>query len=55
MRLSRRHAPILILAAALLVAAVGPWAAPLLIALPLVSLLERTPRSERGPPALLAV
>jgi hypothetical protein len=94
MRLSRRHAPVLLLAAALLVVAVGPWAAPLLIvasllltgryvgedrilaarrarvaakpraprarwsrrsALPLVSLLERAPRSERGPPALVAV
>jgi len=91
MRLTRRHAPVLILAAALLVVAVGPWAVPLLIvasllvtgryvgeeilaarlvrrapvravrarwsrrhASALVSLLERTARSQRGPPALAA-
>ena len=92
MRLTRRHAHILFLAAALLVVVAGPWAAPFLIvasllltgrfvgeerilaarlarlaparvararwsrrhALALVSLLERAPRSERGPPALAA-
>jgi hypothetical protein len=90
---SMRLAPILVLAAALLIAAMGPWAAPLLIvasllltgryvgeerilsarrarvapraralrarwsrrnATALVSLLERAPRSPRGPPALAA-
>jgi hypothetical protein len=92
MRLSRRHSAFLVLAALALVAAAGPWAAPLLIvaallltgrfvgeerilaarrariaparsprvqwpsrhARPLVSLLERAPRSPRGPPALVA-
>jgi hypothetical protein len=91
MRLTRRHALAFALAAALLVAAVGPWAGPLLIvasllltgryvgeerilaarlprrapraaralwsrrhALALGSLLERAPRSKRGPPALAA-
>ena len=85
----RRSAPVLLLAALLLVAAMGPWAAPILIvavllltgryvgedvilavhralarpvraakviwarrhSAALVSLLERTPRSPRGPPA----
>ena len=89
----RRHAPVLLLAAVLLVAAMGPWAVPLLVvasllltgryvgeerilaarasrvaprvraakviwsrrhAAALVSLLERAPRSPRGPPALAA-
>jgi hypothetical protein len=88
----RRSAPVLLLAALLLVAAMGPWAAPILIiavllltgryvgedvilavhralavrvraakviwarrhTAALVSLLERTPRSKRGPPALAA-
>ena len=88
----RRSAPVLLLAALLLVVAMGPWAVPLLIvaallltgryvgeelilaatarsrrrvraakvlwsrrhAAALVSLLERAPRSERGPPALAA-
>jgi hypothetical protein len=88
----RRSAPLLLLAAVLLIAAMGPWAAPLLVvasllltgryvgeerilaarearaplaraakvrwsrrhAAALVSLLERTPRSPRGPPALAA-
>jgi hypothetical protein len=88
----RRSAPVLVLAALLLVVAVGPWAAPVLIIAALlltgryvgedvilavhralarrvraakvlwsrrrstarVSLLERTPRSPRGPPALAA-
>jgi hypothetical protein len=92
MRLTRRHALALGLAAVVLIAAVGPWAGPLIIvasllltgryvgeerilaarlariaparplrarwshrhAVALVSLLERAPRSERGPPALLA-
>ena len=92
MRLTRRHALCLALAAVLLIVAVGPWAGPLLIvasllltgryvgeerilaarlarlaparavrarwsrrhAVALVSLLERAPRSERGPPALIA-
>jgi xanthosine utilization system XapX-like protein len=86
----RRSAPVILLAALLLVAAMGPWAAPILIiavllltgryvgeevilavhralakrvraakviwarrhSTALVSLLERTPRSPRGPPAL---
>jgi hypothetical protein len=87
----KRHAPLILLAAALLVVAMGPWAVPLLIvaallltgryvgeevilaahralapvvvrpakvrwcrrhSTALVSLLERTPRSPRGPPAL---
>ena len=85
----RRSAPVLLLAALLLVVAMGPWAVPLLIvatllltgrfvgeevilavhralarrvraakviwsrrhSTALVSLLERTPRSPRGPPA----
>jgi hypothetical protein len=88
----RRSAPILLLAAVLLVAVMGPWAVPLLVvasllltgryvgeerilaaraaraprvraakvlwsrrhAAALVSLLERAPRSLRGPPALAA-
>ncbi len=92
MRLSRRRSACLVLAALTLIAAVGPWAAPLLIVAallltgrfvgeerilaahrarvaparsprlpwprrherPLVSLLERAPRSPRGPPALVA-
>jgi len=88
----RRSAPVLALAALLLVVAMGPWAVPLLIVAALlltgryvgeevilavhralacrvraakvlrarrhtaalVSLLERAPRSGRGPPALAA-
>jgi hypothetical protein len=88
----RRSAPILFVAALLLVVAMGPWAAPILViaallltgryvgeevilavhralaqrvraakviwarrhSTALVSLLERTPRSPRGPPALAA-
>jgi hypothetical protein len=89
----RRSAPVLLLAAMLLVAVMGPWAVPILVvasllltgryvgeelilavraarrapriraakalwsrrhAAALVSLLERAPRSPRGPPALAA-